>query len=350
MKGAITPTLRLQNGILLGMLLVAIFTFEAGARSFRVSMFPNGNSLSCSACHVRSSGGGPRTPFGEETRRLVGSSRNSFWTASLAALDSDGDGFTNGQELGDPDGTWRQGDAHPSPSEATNPGDASSKPEIVVNSAPEISSTPPESGFFGEPIEYQIIASDADNDVLAYDLMDSPEWLSMTSDGTLIGTPPATADREFTVTVRVSDGKEEGTADQTFRIRLAASFAGWRELVLNDQDGSLAGDPDGDGVPNLVAYALGLDPTAGAGFTFPSLGFDSENRGTLEFDVRGDDPKLGIFVDVSSSVDFAVIESLEGEILDDDEGTGRKRVRFRDSLDRSDNQRRFFRLRVTLSE
>ena len=30
-----------------------------------------------------------------------------------AALDADGDGATNGEELGDPDGTWQQGDANP---------------------------------------------------------------------------------------------------------------------------------------------------------------------------------------------------------------------------------------------
>ena len=35
---------------------------------------------------------------------MGGSGRIGFWSATLAALDSDGDGVTNGQELGDPDG------------------------------------------------------------------------------------------------------------------------------------------------------------------------------------------------------------------------------------------------------
>ncbi len=35
------------------------------------------------------------------------------WGPALAALDSDGDGFTNGEELQDPNGTWEVGSAAP---------------------------------------------------------------------------------------------------------------------------------------------------------------------------------------------------------------------------------------------
>ena len=41
------------------------------------------------------------------------SSADALWGPELAALDSDGDGATNGQELGDPDGTWLPGDPAP---------------------------------------------------------------------------------------------------------------------------------------------------------------------------------------------------------------------------------------------
>lgn len=35
--------------------------------------------------------------------------------AKVCPLDSDGDGLTNGQELGDPNCRWRQGDPDPGP-------------------------------------------------------------------------------------------------------------------------------------------------------------------------------------------------------------------------------------------
>lgn len=96
------------------------------ARSWRVSQVPNGNSFSCTLCHVRSNGAGPKNSFGDAVNAFVErGSRAGFWSASLAQLDSDGDGFTNGQELGDPDG-----DGAPIPeAQVTHPGDANSKPD-----------------------------------------------------------------------------------------------------------------------------------------------------------------------------------------------------------------------------
>ena len=90
-------------------------------------MMPNGNVNSCANCHIRTSGGGPRTPFGEAVRSIVGGgSRTQFWSETLAAMDSDGDGFTNGQELGDPDG---DGNAEAG-AQVTHPGDVNSFPDI----------------------------------------------------------------------------------------------------------------------------------------------------------------------------------------------------------------------------
>ena len=86
-------------------------------------MMPNGTAASCSACHVRASGGGERTSFGEAVRGLVTvNGREEFWTPALAALDSDGDGVSNGVELGDPDGDGTATEG----AEVTNPGDPNS--------------------------------------------------------------------------------------------------------------------------------------------------------------------------------------------------------------------------------
>jgi MYXO-CTERM domain-containing protein len=86
----------------------------ASARSFREQQLPAGSALSCNACH----NGNQLNPFGEAmladflTPGSVGSA-DVVWGPAFAALDSDGDGVTNGQELGDPNGTWLPGDPEP---------------------------------------------------------------------------------------------------------------------------------------------------------------------------------------------------------------------------------------------
>ena len=64
----------------------------------------------CNVCHVDPLGGGARTSFGMNFE--FGADGVSFsgddhvWNAWLAQRDSDGDGWTNGQELGDPYARW----------------------------------------------------------------------------------------------------------------------------------------------------------------------------------------------------------------------------------------------------
>ena len=99
---------------------------QADARPFRVSQLPNGSMLGCASCHVNPNGGGTLTPFGRDINNnyLVPSGRtgNVQWNAMLAMLDSDGDGVSNGQELGDPDGDGMTDANIP----VTNPGDPNS--------------------------------------------------------------------------------------------------------------------------------------------------------------------------------------------------------------------------------
>jgi hypothetical protein len=85
-------------------------------------MLPNGDVNGCGTCHVTP--GGPRNSFGRAVEPRVASNRRAvFWDAALAALDSDGDGESNGEELLDPNGDWEQGDANPgSLPDVTNPG------------------------------------------------------------------------------------------------------------------------------------------------------------------------------------------------------------------------------------
>ncbi|MEA2077656.1 MAG: T9SS type A sorting domain-containing protein [Candidatus Marinimicrobia bacterium] len=102
------------------------------ARSYRVSMVPYGTNWSCNTCHT-DGGGTPRNPFGQSVESITGSSEASFWGAPLAVLDSDGDGFMNGEELQDSAGIWTSGSANPgTASLVTHPGDAADYPATTA--------------------------------------------------------------------------------------------------------------------------------------------------------------------------------------------------------------------------
>lgn len=98
------------------------------ARPHRVEQVPNGSVFSCALCHTSASGGGPRNVLGQaieaEFLSSLTDSGNVLWSKTLAERDSDGDAYTNGEELGDPTGS---GTADPEAA-VTNPGDAADFP------------------------------------------------------------------------------------------------------------------------------------------------------------------------------------------------------------------------------
>ena len=67
------------------------------------ALVPNGQSVPGSAAvgHHITTGGGPLNAFGRDFNRL-----GKRWSKELCELDSDGDGLTNGDELGDPCCCW----------------------------------------------------------------------------------------------------------------------------------------------------------------------------------------------------------------------------------------------------
>jgi hypothetical protein len=101
------------------------------AKSSYNSRIPNGSKFSCNSCHTANVPA--LNSFGSAFR-----TNSRVWNAALAAADADKDGFTNGLELADPNGTWVQGSANPAGT-VTNPGDASSKPTVA---APTITAQP----------------------------------------------------------------------------------------------------------------------------------------------------------------------------------------------------------------
>lgn len=89
--------------------------------------------------HVSLSGGGPRNAFG--LAFVLASYR---WTTALCQEDSDGDGFTNGQELGDPDCVWRAPSAVLNrTTDITHPGYADSFPSNLAPGRPNPNATSP---------------------------------------------------------------------------------------------------------------------------------------------------------------------------------------------------------------
>ena len=134
-----------RTGVRFVCLAALLLSISAQARPFRPGMMPNGSVNSCANCHINPGGGGARTPFGNDVYAIVkGSSATPFWSPALAKKDSDGDGFTNGQELGDPEGT---GTAYPG-AQVSNPGALSSKP---VEKSPTIAIASPVDGLVAPP-------------------------------------------------------------------------------------------------------------------------------------------------------------------------------------------------------
>jgi hypothetical protein len=118
---------------------------------------PNGSVNTCFNCHINPNPdlgiGGARTPFGNAVFNIIVRDRipigesqpEPFWGPELAMLDSDGDGFTNGQELQDPTGSWSFGQPDPgNPALVSNPGVASSAPPAPT---PSPSPTPADDTF-----------------------------------------------------------------------------------------------------------------------------------------------------------------------------------------------------------
>ncbi|KAG6574578.1 Calcium-activated potassium channel subunit alpha-1 [Phytophthora cinnamomi] len=107
----------------LSLAIVATTAAVVSARPTYVARLPNGDNVSGVAAlgHVDPAGGGANNDFG-----LDFGTAGDEWTTEFCQKDSDGDGQTNGQELGDPCCVWTVGGTPQWTSGVSHPGDSSS--------------------------------------------------------------------------------------------------------------------------------------------------------------------------------------------------------------------------------
>lgn len=122
----------------------AFFIGSVFSRPTYVTRIPNGNNVPGVAAlgHVNPSGGGPLNVFGNDF-----SSEGHQWTEDLCRKDSDNDGLSNGQELGDPECVWREGELPFRTTDLTHPGFANT---LV---------TPEDNDTITEPTSPNVVAS-----------------------------------------------------------------------------------------------------------------------------------------------------------------------------------------------
>lgn len=182
------------------------------------------------------------------------------------------------------------------------------------------------------------LALKADGSVIAWGLNDNGQV-----------TPPMGLARAFAISAGARFSLAATVADTSFAAFRAGHFTSG-QLADFGVSGAEA-DPDGDGLPNLLEYAFGLDPlTAEGGLGRPTPGED-EGRLTLTYIRRTDTADLDYVPEVSGDLsdwdsDATAVETISVTPLD----AVREQVTVRDRLPLNSSGRRFIRLRVEMTE
>lgn len=319
---------------------------SAQGRSFRVARLPNGNVISCANCHVNPGGAGTRTALGQAVFSAIGgtSSNVAFWTPAFAALDSDGDGRTNGQELRDPDGDLVPIDAVG----VTNPG----------NRPPNFTSTAMPPATMGIAYNFTTTASDAEANAFTFAKVSGPTWLAVSSAGMVSGVPPDGSSGSFAVVIRVTDsgtsskGFSLASTSQTTTLNVISAYSGWQTLNFTlPAEAALAStlaDPDQDGLANLLEYAVRLPARISSSPGYFAAVPDMEGRPTFTFNVRDDDSKLSVIMEAAAELAFTNRTTIQPIITDPVPGDGMRQYFFRDTVAPQPGVNRFVRIRVSL--
>lgn len=138
------------------------------------------------------------------------------------------------------------------------------------------------------------------------------------------------------------------TTDLAVTARYQSPYAAWAAgRSLAGTDAEATADPDGDGLPNLLEYALGLDPIQNTGEVGKPVVSRSGDALTLTYIRRIEAPDLTYLVEVSSDLVIwdsgtDAIEQVSVTTLD----ATRQEIVVRDRTSLSSSPKRFIRLRV----
>jgi kumamolisin len=217
-------------------------------------------------------------------------------------------------------------------------GSATSVPQtLTVGVAPLLTSQSAATFLLGTPGTFTITASGTPAPTFA--ITGLPSWASFnTATGTLTGTPPNGTGSPFTLTVTAANGFGS-VASQQFTLTVQGTFSLWQSLYFanggtSPNAGALA-TPAGDGIPNLIKYALGANPLVPSASALPAgaLAIDpNDGQPHLTLTVSLDATATGITVTPQVSSDVVTWQSGAGytEIASDSTVNGIRTVTFRD--------------------
>ena len=236
----------------------------------------------------------------------------------------------------------------------------------AINHAPVLGALANRIVRHGQPVAFNVTASDPDGQIVALGLATRPYGSEFTvgNDGTgsFAWTPGATEGipqkGDFPMNFVASDGLLSTQRTVVLTVTDALLIDSWKARWWPPGDSASANgaDPDGDGLSNLYEYALDLDPTRSSTAQRPVLTRESINGKhylALTALYRTDDPSL-IVDTVASSAAGAPIEqwtSTAATSVIDTTNTppGFTHVRFTDSVALEDSSTgRFVRLRVRI--
>ena len=136
---------------------------------------------------------------------------------------------------------------------------------LRITSAP-----PPSPVTVGKPYSYAITSSSTQPVSYSITSGSLPPGLHLSSNGVLSGTPTSAGTGSFRdITITASNGFNTD-ATQTFPLSAVTAVSYYLAgFGLTGPNAALTADPNADGVTNLMAYALGLNPTVQSANSLP---------------------------------------------------------------------------------
>jgi len=125
--------------------------------------------------------------------------------------------------------------------------------QLVANSAPTISGTPPTSAKVNQAYSFQPTASDPDGDKLTFQIANKPAWANFdSSTGRLSGTPSSSYTGTFAnIRISVTDGKATSSLN-AFAVSVASLQVGSATLSWQPPTSNTDGSP----LTNLAGYVV----------------------------------------------------------------------------------------------